>query len=244
MIQKLRLDKILVCKGLAHNSNKAKAIIMSGKVLVNGVKIDKSGAKYPLSVEIRVITKAHEWVSRGGIKLSFALNNFNVNVTKLICADIGASTGGFTEVLLKNKASKVYSIDVGKGQLDWKLVSNKKVIILDKTNAKYVKLNEVDKGISLITCDVSFISITKALSNIVNFDNENLNLLALIKPQFELSKEKIGKKGIVTDNNFRQEAVDKVRIWLEENGWKTMGLIESPITGTKGNIEYLIHSKK
>ena len=244
MIQKLRLDKILVYKGLAQNSNKAKAIIMSGKVLVNGVKIDKSGTKFPLSVEIRVITKGHEWVSRGGIKLSFALNSFNINVTGLICVDIGASTGGFTQVLLKNNANKVYSIDVGKGQLDWKLVSNKKVIIFDKTNAKYIKLDEVDQDIRLITCDVSFISITKALLNIVKFDKEKLNLVALIKPQFELSKEKIGKRGIVTNSNFRQEAIDKVKCWLEENGWKTMGLIKSPITGTKGNIEYLIHSKK
>ncbi len=244
MIQKLRLDKILVCKGLAHNSNKAKALIMSGKVLVNGIKIDKSGTKYPLSVEIRVITKGHEWVSRGGIKLSYALNNFNLNVAGLICTDIGASTGGFTEVLLKNKAKKVYSIDVGKGQLDWKLVSNKNVIILDKTNAKFVKLDEIDKDINFITCDVSFISITKALFNIIKFDKRNLNLIALIKPQFELSKEKIGKKGIVTDISFRKEAIEKVKSWLEENGWKTMGLVESPITGTKGNVEYLIHSKK
>ena len=244
MIKKLRLDKILVCKGLAHNSNKAKAIIMAGKVIVNGIKVDKSGVKFPLSVEIRVITKGHEWVSRGGIKLSYAINNFNLNITGLICADIGASTGGFTEVLLKNKADKVYSIDVGKGQLDWKLVSNKKVIILDKTNAKYLNLEEVDQGIDLITCDVSFISITKALSNIIKFNKENLKLVALIKPQFELSREKIGKKGVVTDINFRLEAVDKVKHWLEENGWKTRGLIESPIKGTKGNIEYLIHSTK
>ena len=244
MIEKLRLDKILVSKGLANNPNKAKAMIMAGKVLVNGIKIDKSGTKYPLSVDIRVITKEHEWVSRGGIKLSFALNNFNLNIKGLTCADIGASTGGFTEVLLKHKAKKVYSIDVGKGQLDWKLVSNDKVTILDKTNAKYLKLENIDNEIKIVTCDVSFISITKALLNIIKLNKKNLNLVALIKPQFELSKEKIGKKGIVTDSNFRKEAIDKVKYWLEENGWKTMGLVESPIKGTKGNIEYLIHSKK
>ena len=244
MIIKERLDKILVNKGLAYNSTKAKAIIMSGKVLVNGKKVDKSGLKFPLSVQIRVISKEHNWVSRGGIKLSFAIEKFGIDVKNKVCIDIGSSTGGFTEVLLKSNAKRVYCLDVGRGQLDWKLVNNSKVVIMDKTNIKNVSLEDIDNKIKIVTCDVSFISITKALVNVVNFKEEHVNLIALIKPQFELSKNLIGKNGIVTNSNNRLFAVNKVKEWFTANGWVSSDLIESPIKGAKGNTEYFIHCKK
>jgi len=244
MALKERLDKILVIKGLLENTSKAKAFIMSGKIIVNGKKIEKSGSKFPLSVDIEVLSKGHKWVSRGGVKLSYAIKKFNFIIENRICADLGSSTGGFTDVLIKNKAQEIYCVDVGKGQLDWKLVTNKKVIVLDKTNVRNFDLEKVDDKISLITCDLSFISIKKALIKIINSKISDLNLIVLIKPQFELSREKIGKNGIVRNNEFRQEAVDNITSWFSSKNWKIKGLIESPITGAKGNKEYFLYAKK
>ena len=158
---KERLDKILVNKGLVESSSKAKALIMSGKIIVNGKKIEKAGVKFSENIDIRILNKQHEWVSRGGIKLSDAIKKFDIEINEKVCIDIGASTGGFTEVLLKNNAKHVYSIDVGRGQLDWKLTTNKKVTIFDRTNARNVDLAEIDENIEVITCDLSFISIKK-----------------------------------------------------------------------------------
>ena len=167
MSLKERLDKILVHRGYAENSSKAKALIMAGKIIVNGKKAEKSGMKFLENIDIRIISKKHQWVSRGGIKLANAIEKFQIDVNDKICADIGASTGGFTEVLLKNKAKHVYCIDVGRGQLDWKLTTNNKVTVLDKTNARNVDLEKIDKNIEIITCDLSFISIKKALTKII-----------------------------------------------------------------------------
>ena len=244
MSLKERLDKILVCKGYAENTSKAKALIMAGKIIVNGKKIEKAGIKFLENVDIRVINKKHQWVSRGGIKLSNAVEKFQIDLNDKICADFGASTGGFTQVLLKNNAKHVYCIDVGRGQLDWKLTTNNKVTVLDKTNARNVDLEKIDKDIEIITCDLSFISIKKALSKIIEFKKKNIKLIALIKPQFELSKEKIGKNGIVTDIKYRNEAVKEIRNWLASKNWKVIDTVESCITGTKGNHEYFIYSVK
>ena len=220
MLNKIRLDKILVNRGIADNSNKAKALIMAGKIIVNEKKIDKSGIKFLEDVKIRVLRKDHQWVSRGGIKLSNAIKSFQIDLEGKVCADIGSSTGGFTDVLLKNKAKHVYCIDVGRGQLDWKLTSNKKVTVLDKTNARNVDLAKVDNNINIITCDLSFISIKKALYRIIEFKKKHLSLIALVKPQFELSKDKIGKNGIVTNIKYRNEAVKSVSDWLESKSWQ------------------------
>ena len=241
---KERLDKILLDRGYVENTSKAKALIMAGKIIVNGKKIEKAGSKFLENVAIRVINKKHQWVSRGGIKLSYAVEQFQIDLNDKICADFGASTGGFTEVLLKNNAKHVYCIDVGRGQLDWKLTTNKKVTVLDKTNARDVYLEEIDKDIEVITCDLSFISIKKALSKIIEFKKKNIKLIALIKPQFELSKEKIGKNGIVTNIKYRREAVKEISNWLASKNWKVIDTIESCITGTKGNHEYFIYSVK
>ena len=173
---------------------------------------------------------------------SVRLLKFQIDLNDKICADFGASTGGFTQVLLKNNAKHVYCIDVGRGQLDWKLTTNNNVTVLDKTNARNVDLEKVDKNIEIITCDLSFISIKKALSKVIEFKKKNIKLIALIKPQFELSKEKIGKNGIVTEVNYRNEAVKEISSWLESKNWTVIGIIESCITGTKGNQEYFIYS--
>ncbi len=244
MQNKERLDKILVSKGYADNPSKAKALIMAGKIIVNGKKIDKSGIKFLDNINIRVLKKEHEWVSRGGIKLSNAIKNFNINLDNKVCVDIGASTGGFTEVLLKNNAAHVYCIDVGRGQLNWNLMTNKKVTVLDKTNARNVSLQNIDKRITVIACDLSFISIKKALTKIIQFNKSNVSLIALVKPQFELSKDKIGKNGIVTNSQYRNEAIQSVSNWLKSKNWDVIGLKESFITGAKGNREYFLYCIK
>ena len=241
---KERLDKILVIKGFVESTSKAKALIMSGRIIVNGKKIEKAGIKFSENIDIRILNKQHEWVSRGGIKLSDAIKKFEVEINEKICVDIGASTGGFTEVLLKNNAKHVYCIDVGRGQLDWKLTTNNRVTILDRTNARNVDLSKIDRNIELITCDLSFISIKKGLSKIIEFKKNNLSLIVLVKPQFELSKEKIGKRGIVSEPSYRNEAVEEVSNWLVEKNWKVIDIIDSCITGTKGNQEYFIYCVK
>ena len=241
---KERLDKILVNKGFVQSTNKAKALIMSGRIIVDGKKIDKAGIKFLENIDIRILNKQHEWVSRGGIKLSDAIKKFDIEINEKVCVDIGASTGGFTEVLLKNNAKHVYCIDVGRGQLDWKLTTNKKVTIFDRTNARNIDLTEIDGNIEVITCDLSFISIKKGLNKIIEFDKTNTSLIVLVKPQFELSKEKIGKNGIVSEPSYRNEAVKETSDWLVEKNWKILGVIDSCITGTKGNQEYFIYCVK
>ena len=242
-MEKKRLDKILVLRGMVESVNKAQALIISGKVLVNEKKIEKAGTKFSSNIEIRLIKKKHEWVSRGGIKLSHAIKIFDFYPTEKVCADIGASTGGFTDVLIKHNAKKVYAIDVGKGQLDWSLYKNDKVKVLDQTNIKNISLKDIDSKVSFITCDLSFISITKALINIVKEKDNNLSIIALIKPQFELNKDKIGKNGIVVSEEYRREAIDKVIYWFKSLDWKVSDVIESPIKGAKGNVEYFILCK-
>ncbi len=241
---KERLDKLLVIKGCVESASKAKALIMAGKIIVNGKKIEKAGAKFSENIDIRVLNKDHQWVSRGGIKLSDAIKKFDVDINEKVCVDVGASTGGFTQVLLKNNARHVYCIDVGRGQLDWKLSTNKKVTILDRTNARNIDLAEIDKNIEVITCDLSFISAKKGLSKIIEFEKNNLGLIVLVKPQFELSKDKIGKNGIVLEPSYRNEAVKAVSDWLVSKNWEVVSIIESCITGIKGNQEFFIYSVK
>ena len=241
---KERLDKILVIRGFVESVSKAKALIMAGRIIVNGKKIEKAGVKFLENIDIRILNKQHEWVSRGGIKLSGAINKLDIDVNEKVCVDIGSSTGGFTEVLLKNNAKHVYCIDVGRGQLDWKLSTNKKVTIFDRTNARNVDLAKIDKNIEIITCDLSFISIKKGLSKVIEFKKNNLSLIVLVKPQFELSKEKIGKNGVVIEASFRKEAVREVSEWLVSKNWQIVSIEESCITGIKGNQEYFIYSVK
>ena len=244
MEQKIRLDKLLVKYGHADNVNKARALVMSGKVLVNEIKVDKPGTKFKANIVIRLLKKPHDWASRGGIKLNHALIELNLNVKDKVCADLGSSTGGFTDVLLRRNARHIYCVDVGKGLLDWRILNSNKVTILENTNVRNLFIDDICSKINFLTCDLSFISITKALEKIVTTKKKNLIILALIKPQFELAKYMIGKKGVVTNNNYREIAIKKVRDWFVLNGWKNKGIIKSPITGAAGNEEYFIYCEK
>lgn len=242
-MERERLDKILVKKGISDSVTKAQALIISGKIIVNNKKVEKAGTRFRDNINIRVIKKKHDWVSRGGIKLLHALKIFKISPKDRICADIGASTGGFTDVLIKKEAKLVYAIDVGVGQLNWSLYKNNKVKVLDKTNIRKMSLEDIDNNISLVTCDLSFISITKALTKIVEEKKTQLVIVALIKPQFELTKEKIGKNGIVKNHEYRLEALKKVISWFKSYDWKVSEAVKSPIKGAKGNEEYFIFCK-
>ncbi|MEC6997401.1 MAG: TlyA family RNA methyltransferase [Pseudomonadota bacterium] len=244
MQKKIRLDKLLVVNGLVNNVNKAKALIMAGKVLVNEKKIEKPGTKFTDNIVIRLLKKSHDWVSRGGIKLSYALDKLNLNLEDRVCADLGSSTGGFTDVLLKQKVKHIYCVDVGKGLLDWKIVKNNNVTVIENTNVRNLNIEDIDPNITFLTCDLSFISLTKALEKIVATKKINISIMALIKPQFELSKDMIGKKGIVTNENYKKIAINKVRDWFKLNGWKVSQVIKSPITGAAGNEEFFIYCEK
>ncbi len=243
-ISKERLDKILVVRGIAQTTAKAKALIMAGNIIVNEKKITKAGTFFPPNIKIRLIKKNEGWVSRGGIKLNHVLDELRIDIKNKICTDLGASTGGFTEVLISRGAKHVYSVDVGKGLLSSRLESNKKVTVIDKRNVRYLNLLDINPSIEVITCDLSFISLTKALENILTTFLHNFKIIALIKPQFELEKNKIGKKGIVTDINYRLEAIEKVKKYFSEKKLKVVTILQSPIKGAKGNIEYFIYAKK
>ncbi len=243
-IIKARLDKILVIKGLVENSSKAKSLIMAGKVLVNNKKIVKSGTSFLTNVDIKILEKNEGWASRGGIKLAYALEYFKIDIKDKICIDLGASTGGFTDVLLSRGAKHIFSVDVGRGQLCWRLAIDNNITIIDKTNVRYIQLSDLHPSINLITCDLSFISLTKALNNILNTTNREIDIIALVKPQFELQKNQIGKRGIVVDENFRMIAIKKVSLFLKEKKCEVISTVESPIKGTKGNLEYFIYAKK
>ena len=243
-VTKTRLDKILVIKGLVETVSKAKSLIMAGKVLVNNKKIVKSGTSFFTNVDIKILEKNEGWASRGGIKLAYALKHFQIDIKDKVCVDLGASTGGFTDVLLSKGAKHVFSVDVGRGQLSWRLAVDNNVTIIDKTNVRYIQLSDLHPSIHLITCDLSFISLTKALNNILNTANREIDIIALIKPQFELQKKQIGKRGIVMNENFRMIAIKKVSLFLKEKKCEVISFVQSPIKGTKGNLEYFIYAKK
>jgi 23S rRNA (cytidine1920-2'-O)/16S rRNA (cytidine1409-2'-O)-methyltransferase len=240
--QKARLDILLVEKGLAESREKAKALILEGKVLVNNAKVDKAGRLVNKEAELKIIQKI-PYVSRGGLKLEAALKGFNINVRDKIAMDIGASTGGFTDCLLQHGIKKVYAIDVGYGQLAWKLRNNPKVILLEKTNFRYLEKNTIKDKIDIATIDVSFISLLKVIPKIREFLKPSGEVLALIKPQFEVGRKEIGKGGVVRDNAKRQEVVNKIVSEVTNMGFEVKGIITSPLLGPKGNIEYFIHLK-
>ncbi len=241
---KERLDVLLVKKQLAPSREKAKAVIMAGAVYVNGQKEDKPGAAFPSDSVIEVREKTLPYVSRGGLKLEKALREFDVSVEGCVCTDVGASTGGFTDCMLQHGARKVYAIDVGKGQLDWKLRQDPRVISMEKTNIRYVTPEDIGESIDLSSVDVSFISLTKVLMPIREYLKEEGLILALIKPQFEAGREKVGKKGVVREASTHLEVIDKIIDYARGNGLSVLNLSYSPIRGPEGNIEYLIELKK
>ena len=241
---KKRLDMMLVERALAPSREKAKAYIMSGDVYVDGQKEDKAGTMFKETVKIEVRGNTLPYVSRGGLKLEKAMNNFGVTLDGKVCMDVGASTGGFTDCMLQNGAVKVYSIDVGYGQLDWKLRNDPRVVCMEKTNIRYVLPENLEEPAQFSSIDVSFISLTKVLLPVRNLLTEDGEIVCLIKPQFEAGREKVGKKGVVRDPAVHLEVIEKVIAYASTISMEPCHLSFSPIKGPEGNIEYLLHLKK
>lgn len=241
---KERLDVLLVKKNLAPSREKAKAIIMAGDVFVDGVREDKAGATFAETVSIEVKGNTLRYVSRGGLKLEKAMQEFPIVLDDTVCMDIGASTGGFTDCMLQNGAKKVYSVDVGYGQFAWKLRQDPRVVCMEKTNIRYVTPEDIDDLLDFASVDVSFISLTKVLQPAYNLLKSDGSMVCLIKPQFEAGKEKVGKKGVVRDPATHLEVIEKVKDFALSIGFSVLGLSYSPIKGPEGNIEYLIYIKK
>ena len=239
-MSKQRLDVALVEHGLCETRSKAQSLIMARRILVNGQHVDKAGASVADDDELQIEELEHPWVGRGGMKLAHALREFWISVEGKICADIGASTGGFTDVMLKNGAKKVYAIDVGYGQIDVSLRNDLRVINREKVNARYLTAADFDDVIEFVSIDVSFIPLKLILPAVGKFLRGEL--VALIKPQFEVGKADVGKGGIVRDEQKRSAAVDAVVGTARENGFDVKGVIESPIKGAEGNVEYLMHA--
>ncbi|MGI6685081.1 MAG: TlyA family RNA methyltransferase [Bacillota bacterium] len=239
-MKKDRLDSLLAEKGIFPSRERAKTAIMAGIVIVNGERIDKAGTKVDIDADIKVIGNDLRYVSRGGLKLEKAIEEFGLGLRGLTVLDIGASTGGFTDCSLQHGAVKVYAVDVGYGQLDWKLRQDQRVIVLERTNARYLTSAHIPEQVDLITIDASFISLDKIIPVVKQFLREEGNILALIKPQFEAGREKVGKKGVVRDPKTHQEVILHVIREAEKNLLHCWDLTYSPITGPEGNIEYLI----
>ncbi len=238
---KERLDKLLIDRGLVKSRERAKALIMEGHVFVDGAVVTKAGSLVAVAGEIILKEKECPYVGRGGLKLEAALEHFGIDPGGMVAMDVGCSTGGFTDCLLKKNARKVYAIDVGYGQLDWSLRNDPRVVLLEKTNIRYIENTAVPESVDIAVIDVSFISLLKVLPRVLEFMGGGGKVLALIKPQFEAGKGMVGKGGIVKDESTRLSAVESVRQWAEGTGLQTLGVFESPVRGQKGNIEYFIY---
>lgn len=238
---KERLDVLLVKQGLAASREKAKAVIMSGNVYVNGQKEDKAGTMFDEKSVIEVKQTALKYVSRGGLKLEKAMEKFNITLAGRICMDVGASTGGFTDCMLQNGAVKVYSVDVGHGQLAWKLRQDERVVCMEKVNIRYVTPEDIKEPVDFASIDVSFISLTKVLLPVKQLLTADGQICCLIKPQFEAGREKVGKKGVVRDKAVHEEVIHMVKNHAVSIGLELLNLEFSPIKGPEGNIEYLLH---
>jgi 23S rRNA (cytidine1920-2'-O)/16S rRNA (cytidine1409-2'-O)-methyltransferase len=246
---KIRLDKLLFQRGLAPSRERAQALILAGKVLVQGQKVTKSGAAVEEEAEIRLLGEDQKYVSRGGLKLEKALQHWPIDVTGKVCLDIGASTGGFTDCLLQHGAAKVIAVDTGHGQIDFRLRQDPRLRLLEKTNARYLTRDQLGEPTDFIVMDVSFISATLVLPAVVNaaFGEDpqaraGKPLVVLVKPQFEAGREQVGKGGIVRDPEAQQAAIEKVRAALQALGCKSTDVIDSPILGTEGNREFLLYA--
>ncbi len=236
-----RLDKMLVDRGLVKSRERAKALIMEGHVAVGGTVVTKAGNLVDADAEIILKEKECPYVGRGGLKLEAALEHFRIDPGGMVAMDVGCSTGGFTDCLLKKKARKVYAIDVGYGQLDWSLRNDPRVTLIEKTNIRYLEKTAVPEPVDIAVVDVSFISLLKVLPAILQFLGGGGKVLALIKPQFEAGKGMVGKGGVVKDESTRLSAVERVREGVSEIGFQALGIFESPVRGQKGNIEYFIY---
>ena len=243
-MKKERLDVLLVERGLFESREKAKAAIMAGLIHSESERLDKAGVKIPVDTHLMVKGNTMPYVSRGGLKLEKAIELYTIDLTDAVMVDIGASTGGFTDCMLQNGAVKVYSVDVGHGQLDWKLRQDDRVIVMEKTNARYLEEKDIDEKIEFASADVSFISLTKIIHAVKKLLDEKGEMVCLIKPQFEAGRDKVGKKGVVKDKSVHREVVLNIMDFVLKEGFDILNLDFSPIKGPEGNIEYLIHIKK
>lgn len=244
MVDKKRLDTLVFERGFTSSREKAKAVIMAGLVYVDNQKADKPGTVYPTDCLLEVRGGAPKYVSRGGFKLEKAMEVFSIDLAGKITMDIGASTGGFTDCMLQNGAKKVYSVDVGYGQLDWKLRNDERVVNMERTNIRKVTKQDIPDEIDFFSVDVSFISLKLVLPVARQFLKDNACAVCLIKPQFEAGREKVGKKGVVRDPKVHEEVINTICSFCLENGFTVLGLDFSPIKGPEGNIEYLIYIRK
>lgn len=244
MTAKRRIDQVLVERGLAESRARAQALVMAGLVFAGESRIDKPGQQVKEDAAIEVRGRDHPWVGRGGVKLAHALEAFQLDPTGAVAMDIGSSTGGFTQVLLENGADHVFAVDVGTNQLAWKLRQDPRITVLEQTNARALTTAEIDRPCNWVVCDASFISLAKVLEVPLRLAAPECRLVALIKPQFEVRREEVGKGGIVRDEALHRRVCDEVRAWLESDGWRIQGIIESPIKGTEGNVEFLISASR
>lgn len=241
---KERLDVLLVKRNLAESREKAKAYIMSGIVFVNGQREDKAGTCFEETAYLELRGGTMKYVSRGGYKLEKAVERFGVTLLDRVCMDVGSSTGGFTDCMLQNGAKKVYAVDVGTNQLAWKLRTDERVVSMEKTNIRYLTLQEIGQPVEFVSIDVAFISLTKVLEPVRELMAEGAEIVCLIKPQFEAGREKVGKKGVVREKAVHEEVIGQVMRFAAEAGFTLLHLDYSPIKGPEGNIEYLLHAKK
>ena len=243
-LDKKRIDHILKELELVESRNQALALIISGKVFIDNEKVLKPGKIVRCNKTIELKKEKNHWVSRGGVKLNHALNKFDIIVSKKITLDIGCSTGGFTDVLLKNGVKKVYAVDVGYGQLDWRLRNSGKVVLFERTNARNLNRNIIPESLDLVVCDVSFISLKKVLLPVKNLLNRKFEILSLIKPQFEAKKTEVGRGGIIKDSRIHNRICEELISWFKQNfDYEYLNIIDSPIKGQKGNKEFFIYIK-
>jgi 23S rRNA (cytidine1920-2'-O)/16S rRNA (cytidine1409-2'-O)-methyltransferase len=242
--QKRRLDTLLVERELADSRAKAQALVLAGAVWSGERRLDKPGTVYAEDIPLELRGRDHPWVSRGGVKLAHALDHFGIDPTGLVALDIGASTGGFTDVLLTCGAKRVYAVDVGHGQLAWKLRNDPRVIVLERVNARHLTREHVPEALDLIVCDASFIGLETVLPAALALAAGNVRLVALIKPQFEVGPARVGKGGVVRDPALHREVCDRIAKWLGARGWHVEGVTESPIRGPEGNVEFLIAARR
>jgi 23S rRNA (cytidine1920-2'-O)/16S rRNA (cytidine1409-2'-O)-methyltransferase len=241
---KQRADQLLVDRGLAESRARAQALILAGLVFSGERKLDKAGQSLADDAPLEVRGRDHPWVSRGGVKLAFALDHFGWDVTGAVALDVGASTGGFTDVLLQRGAARVFAVDVGTNQLAWKLRNDPRVIVHEQTNARYLTAEIVTNPIDIVVCDASFISLAKVLETALDFARPGGRLVALIKPQFEAQRDEVGKGGVVRDPAVHERVCAQVAEWLGSRGWQVTGMTPSPIKGPEGNVEFLIAASR
>ena len=244
MPKKMRLDQMLVDRGLVESRTRAQALVMAGLVFSGEQKLAKPGQQLSVDAPLDVRGRDHPWVSRGGIKLAHAIEHFDLDPRGAVAMDIGSSTGGFTDVLLHGGAEHVFAVDSGTNQLAWKLRQDERVTVLEQTSARVLTPEMIDRQVTWVVCDASFIGLSKVLERPLELAQQDCRLVALIKPQFEVGREEVGKKGVVSDPALHRRVCDEVRAWVEGLGFEVQGIVESPITGPEGNVEFLISAQR